>query len=391
MARLFAAVWATVMGAAATPAQARPDARHLALGDEIVALVRDNFVDAARAQSWAKQHRGYGATIHEPSAFAARTNDLLSELATSHTAFYPRGGDEHAMLSAVFEEGLKAKPVYASLGIDLARTPGGLFVRRVFPGGAGEAAGVQRGDRIVSIDGKTRAGQPVRLVVQRSPQQPTIELRAVPKRVDPKHEWLAMQRLGSKIVERGGERIGYHPMFSCAGAEHEAALRDGLAGDLASAAGLVLDFRDGWGGCRPELVNLFSPVAPTVTSVGRAGNRATTSAAWQRPVVLLVNAGSRSGKEVVAAALKRHRLALLVGERTAGAVMTGKVFELSDGSLLYLAVAEVLVDGQRLEGAGVAPDVTIPDRLEYAQGKDPQLDRAIDLAVDLVRKRKPAR
>jgi carboxyl-terminal processing protease len=253
-----------------------------------------------------------------------------------------------------------------------------------------------RGDRILTVDGQTpdpwqplasRAGQPVRLGVLRLPRQPAIELRPVPALVNPKEEWLAMQRRGSKILEHDGERIGYHPMFSCAGAEHEAALRESLGSTLAGAAALILDLRDGWGGCRPELVDLFSPVAPTITSVGRGGKRSTSSPAWHRPVVLLINGGSRSGKELVAFVLKKHRLALLVGERTAGAVMTGKVFPLSDGSLLYLAVAEVLVDGQRLEGVGVAPDIEIRDALPYAQGRDPQLDRALAAAVAEIRSR----
>src|SRR5262245_32586992 len=276
---------AIVASPAAGPARA--DARHAALGDEIVALVRDNFFDAGRAQMWAAKHRGYGAAMRDAAAFAARTSAILAELATSHTAFYPRGSSEHPMLSAVFQDGLKTNPTYASLGIDLARTAGGLFVRRVFPGGAGEAAGLLRGDRIAHVDGKepdpslplvARAGRPVRLEVDRAPDQHAIQLRAVPVLVNPRQEWLAMQRTGSRIVERDGERVAYHPMFSCAGAVHEAALRDALAGDLSGAAALVLDFRDGWGGCRAELVDLFSPVAPTVTSVGRDGKRSTMSA-----------------------------------------------------------------------------------------------------------------
>jgi len=382
--------------AIAAPAQPRAAARFTARGDEIVALVRDNFFDAARAQAWAAKHRGYAAEVRDASAFAARTNEILAELATSHTAYYPRGGGEHPMLSAIFQDGLKTTPTYASLGIDLARTANGVFVRRVFPGGAGEAAGLRRGDRIVALDGKpppdatqplvTRAGQPVRLTVQRKPTEPPIELRAVPVLVNPRQEWLAMQRTGSRTVGLNGARVVYHPMFSCAGAEAEAALRDALAGELAAADALVLDFRDGWGGCRPELVDVFSPLAPTVTSIGRGDKRATTWKAWRRPVVLLVNGGSRSGKEVVAYALKQRHAARVVGERTAGAVMTGRVFPLSDGSLLYLAVADLLVDGARLEGVGVFPDVEVRDYLEYAGGYDMQLEQAFGLAAEEARK-----
>ena len=68
-----------------------------------------------------------------------------------------------------------------------------------------------------------------------------------------------------------------------------------------------------------------------------------------------------------------------MGTRTAGAVLAGRAFLLHDGSLLLLAVLDVLVDGQRLEGTGVTPTIDTPFSLEYAQGRDPQLERAVEL------------
>jgi carboxyl-terminal processing protease len=43
------------------------------------------------------------------------------------------------------------------------------------------------------------------------------------------------------------------------------------------------------------------------------------------------------------------------------------------------------VDGQRLEGTGVVPTITVPFAVEYAQGKDPQLDRAVAILSRSVR------
>jgi carboxyl-terminal processing protease len=44
-----------------------------------------------------------------------------------------------------------------------------------------------------------------------------------------------------------------------------------------------------------------------------------------------------------------------------------------------LAVEDVLVDGQRLEGVGVTPTIEVPFDSRYAAGGDPQLDRAVQL------------
>jgi carboxyl-terminal processing protease len=75
---------------------------------------------------------------------------------------------------------------------------------------------------------------------------------------------------------------------------------------------------------------------------------------------LLINGGTRSGKETIAYGAKKHRLARLVGERTAGAALFGVPFCLSDGSHLLLAQSDGRVDGERLEGVGVAPDIEVP-------------------------------
>jgi len=72
-------------------------------------------------------------------------------------------------------------------------------------------------------------------------------------------------------------------------------------------------------------------------------------------------------------------MARLVGERTAGAYLGGGPSCLSDGALLVLAMSEGRVDGERLEGRGVAPDIEVPFDFRYAAGEDRQLARALDL------------
>jgi C-terminal processing protease CtpA/Prc len=90
----------------------------------------------------------------------------------------------------------------------------------------------------------------------------------------------------------------------------------------------------------------------------------------------LVDEGTRSGKEVVTYGLKRQGVRV-VGTRSAGALLAGRRFLLRDGSLLVLAVSDVRVEGERLEGRGVMPDVVVPFRLPCAAGHDPQLEAAL--------------
>jgi len=100
---------------------------------------------------------------------------------------------------------------------------------------------------------------------------------------------------------------------------------------------------------------------------------------WRKPVAMLVNRGTRSGKEVLAYGFKTYGIGEVIGTPTARAVLASSAFLMGNGDLLLLAVDDVLVDGHRLEGVGVTPTIEVPFDYRYAAGKDPQLDRAVQV------------
>jgi len=183
-----------------------------------------------------------------------------------------------------------------------------------------------------------------------------------------------------RLIERRGRHVAYLRIWAWSSLEIQQTVLDSLAkSNSAAADAFILDLRDGWGGASPSYLGLFSRDVPVLEAVDREGKKEPFDFQIRKPAVLLINGGSRSGKEPVAYGAKKHHLARLVGERTAGAVTFGQPICLSDGSLLYLAVADARVDGERLEGRGVSPDVEVPFDVRYAGGKDPQLERALEL------------
>jgi len=354
--------------------------------------VRDRFFDADAGRRWAERHRDFGRGLASREVFAAEANRRLAELKASHTGLYTPDDWMHHALAAVFRLGGRHRHTgLEGIGADVALTPQGAFVRRVFAGSPSERAGLRRGDEIVSVDGgpfhpvlsfRGKAGRDAVLAVRRREGGPPEEIRASVRRVPLPREWLDAQKQGSRVIWHRGRRIGVIPLFVGAGQEYQAAAQEALQSPaFQQADALVLDLRDGLGGLNPGFVSLFDREVPVLTIAGREGPVRTHSATWRRRMVVLVNGGSRSGKEIVARALQRHGLAVLVGERTAGAVLGGSAFPLSDGSLLYLAVSDVRSDGERLEGRRVDPDVPVPGSLPYAGGRDPQMERALDVAA----------
>jgi carboxyl-terminal processing protease len=192
----------------------------------------------------------------------------------------------------------------------------------------------------------------------------------------------------TQIIQRDGKKIGYVHIWSYAGDQYQEQLESDLFyGRLREADGLVLDLRDGWGGAPLGALNIYTARGPSVTNIRRDGRRGTDIAHWNKPVVMIVNERSRSAKEILAYGFQQYDIGPVVGSKTAGAVVAGFPFLMSDNSLLYVAVADVYVDGnQRLEGVGVTPDVVVPFSPEYTQGADPQKQRGIQVAIAAIKK-----
>ena len=113
-----------------------------------------------------------------------------------------------------------------------------------------------------------------------------------------------------------------------------------------------------------------------MTLIGRDGQETATNVRWRKPLVGIIDSGSRSGLELLAYSLQRTGVPL-VGSKTAGAVLAGRAFMLRDDSLLLLAVMDVRVDGTRVEGQGISPSIDVPYDIRYSAGADPQFDRAV--------------
>jgi carboxyl-terminal processing protease len=328
---------------------------------------------------------------------------LLRNLTLSHTEYLSRTNPDYWELASTFEElfeeapeqcdrrNLPSWPVEWSDVGGLWRTfQGHWFLIGVFDNGPAKAGGLLSGDEILLADGKPfnpvvafagKVDRTVALTVRRSRGAGPIVVNVTPRRSRPKVAFREALRASARIIERSRARIGYFRIWSWAGSEMQEDVLsaiDGLRKKGMSA--LVVDIRDGWGGAAPDYLDIFNRNVPVVESRSRDGEVYRLDDKVRVPAVILVNSGSRSGKETVAYGAKKFHLAKLVGERTAGAFSAGSPFCLPNGNMLYVASSSVLIDGESLEGRGVTPDVIVPFDPRYAAGIDPQLEAAIRLA-----------
>ncbi len=388
---------------AGAPGPAHADS-NTALLDEVWRTVRDRFYDPnLRGLDWAAIHERYAAqaaSATSDEAVAAVCNTMLAELHASHTELYTPAEPAYYQLADVFAGALRRRGLdhvfpggritYPGIGI-FTRTDGQgrVFVTGVIEDTPARRAGLLVGDEILAADQapfqpvlsfRSKVGSPVALSIRRRRDGPVELVMVEPAELQPHEMFLHGLQASARLIAAGGVRVGYVHVWSYAGEAYQQALEQLIAeGVLKDADALVLDLREGWGGAVPEYLDLFNARAPTMRVRNRDGREDIENIKWRRPVAMLVNERSRSGKEVLAFGFKKYQLGELVGARTTGAVLAATAFLMGNGDLLVLAVDDVQVDNERLEGVGVEPTVPVPFDNSYAGGRDPQLDRAVEL------------
>jgi carboxyl-terminal processing protease len=336
-------------------------------------------------------------------------NEMLGLLRTSHTNYYTAVDPEYYFLFGIFSTGPLAevaqqrfpegKVQFDSLGLFTRKVDGKWFVTGVLDGSPAAVAGVHRGNEIVSLNGQpfqpvrplqglAAKGESMRLEIQVTAEPNSRrKLDLKPVTLYPNDAMLAGMEQSMRVIEHRGRKIAYVHIWSYAGKQYyERLVQELLQGSFDQADALVLDIRDGWGGASPEYLNIFNQRVPQLTSVGRDQQESSYKTQWRKPVALLINGGSRSGKEVLAYGFRKYGIGPVVGERTGGAVSAGTAIPISENSLLYLCVSGVRVDGEVLEGVGVAPDHEVIWPLPYATAEDPQLQKALDLMAEAAAK-----
>jgi carboxyl-terminal processing protease len=375
--------------------------------EQVWQTVNDNFYDPKfNGVDWAALRQKYRPLVSQAAnanTAAEVINQMLAELKVSHTRFYTPDQLAYYQLLGIFQPPWENLPPsmqkrfpnrryeYTGIGAQTRELNGLTFVSGVLDGSPAQTAGVKVGDQLLRVDGQPyqaiasfagKAGKPVKLEVQRqAPPAESVSLTVTPAVFDTTKMFFDAQKASTRVFEDPRDKrikVGYVHIWSNAADLIQKQLRiDLLSGKLTRADALILDLRDGWGGGSTDYLNIFTGEGPNFTSISRNGKRFEIKPQWNKPVVLLINQGSRSSKEIVAYGFKSLKIGSVIGTTTAGAVLGGSPYLMPNGTMLYLAVTNVLVNGEtRLEGVGVSPDIPVPFELPYAQGADPQLDSA---------------
>jgi carboxyl-terminal processing protease len=295
-----------------------------------------------------------------------------------------------AEMLARFTEEIEGR--FSGIGLSVTGVKDGLRVEQVFKRSPAEAAGIEVGETIVSVNGRSIAGldsdSATALIKGPEGTKVTVGVRS-PKGGEVRQVRLTRAEIlvpvvSNKLETVQGQKLGYVRLAAFSEGAH-GALRGAVRKlQREGAEGLVLDLRSNGGGLLEEAVltaSIFLPEGETVVSTD---SRTQGSAVYEAkggnlpslPIVVLIDRNTASAAEILTAALADEAGAEVVGRCSFGKGVFQQEVDLSNSGALKLTVGEYFTpDGTNLAGKGIQPDVPASDK--PGTSRDEAIDRAL--------------
>ena len=299
------------------------------------------------------------------------------------------GLDPHSsyMTTEMFKEmRVETKGEFGGLGIQIGIKENRLTVIAPIEDTPAFAAGIQAGDTIIKVDDTPTKDLTLMEAVQqmRGPRGTSVDLTIIREGLEEPlvftitRDIIKIKSVKSKLLEGN---IGYVRLsqFQEASAEDLTKELDKLvAKDI---QGLILDLRNNPGGLLTAAVGVseqFLEAGRMVVSIqGRNEKKieyraGATSKQYEYPMIVLINQGSASASEIVAAAMQDWGKAVVIGTTSFGKGSVQTILPLSDGSGLRLTTAKYYTPkGKSIHSIGVQPDIVIdPKAIQVAKKEE---------------------
>ncbi|MDP0929052.1 S41 family peptidase [Paracoccus onubensis] len=172
-------------------------------------------------------------------------------------------------------------------------------------------------------------------------------------------------------------------------AEIEKAVEE--AGGIEKVTGFVLDLRNNPGGLLNQAISVSDAFLNAGEIVSTRGRKPEESERWNaeegdlaegKPMVVLINGGSASASEIVTGALKDHRRAIVVGEKTFGKGSVQTVMPVTSESAIRLTTALYYTpSGRSIQSLGIQPDIIVAQPKpapEEEEGDEPRTNSSFN-------------
>jgi carboxyl-terminal processing protease len=291
---------------------------------------------------------------------------------------------------------MQNKGKFSGIGVEITIRKNILTIVSPFEGTPAFRAGLKAHDRIVKIEDEPTEGMSLIDAAQkmRGPQGTILHISVLrkgwttPKVFTLKRETIPLNTIKPRMLTNNIAYVRISRFLENSTKDLLKALLD--LEMRFNFKGLVLDLRNNPGGLLNQAVNIadmFLQEGMIVFTKGRIQDRNMRFQAhvgkkkYTFPVIVLVNEGSASGTEILAAALRDNNRALVIGTRTFGKGSIQTIFPLRSGGAIRLTTAKFFTpNGTEIQEHGITPDfiTKIANEEERAFKREEDLESAIE-------------
>ena len=245
-------------------------------------------------------------------------------------------------------------------------------VAKVYEGSGAEAAGLKRGDEVVSVEGMTATEEELSDLVAtiRGEEGTTVHIEVIREgeeeqlAFDVERGEVHIPTVASKMLEDGVGYIQVSEFAESTPKEFQSAINTLTEQGMKA---MMVDLRGNGGGvltaCQ-KMLDMILPEGVVVYTEDKYGNRedykSDAEHSMQLPIVVLVNGNSASASEIFAGAIHDFEYGTLIGTKTFGKGIVQNVKMLPDGSAYKLTVSKYYTpNGHNIHGTGIEPDIEV--------------------------------
>lgn len=334
----------------------------------------------------------YYGEIDEKELIDDAITGMISNIDDSYTGYSTAKETEQ------FNETVKG--TYEGIGCTILKNEDKISVFEVYEKSPAEKAGLKPNDVIIKVDEieaktvnieslsnyiKNEAKDKITMKIQREEAEMTLTIT---------REIVEIPAVSSKIIEKEGKKIGYLNITLFTSVASKQFGEKLLDLEKQSIESLVIDVRGNSGGYLTTVVDIASQLLPSgkiIYQIEKEGKKTVhkdkTNEHRKYPIAILVNGGSASASEILAAAIKESYGGFVVGTQTFGKGTVQQVKELSDGSMIKYTVENWMSPkGNWINKKGVSPSHFEKMSEEYINNPTDETDNQLQKALDLVSK-----
>lgn len=346
----------------------------------------------------------YDKTVLDPQKLLnGAITGMVQSLGDPYTMYLPPKDNND------FKQGLAGS--FQGIGAQLGMRGTQIIVIAPLDGSPAQKVGIQAGDAIIKVDGKSTTGwtlnqavdtirgpkgTDVTLTITKKEGNKTLDVKITRDTINVKSVvgWVKQIKDIEGITQTAASGQDKKIMYIRLSQFGDNTNREwvGIVNDLyaksrsdKNLAGVVLDLRNNPGGYLNDATFIASEfIKDGVIVYQEKGNGDKIAFSVARPgvlttvpVMVLINKGSASASEIVAGALRDYNRGKLVGEQSFGKGTIQEAQELGGGAGLHVTVAKWLTPkGEWVNGKGLTPDIIVaPDPKDPTQ--DSQLEKAV--------------